>query len=204
MEVGLEDYRTEVVPDTSDIEGAPHEKKSGVVRFLLDVLETLLLSVLLFAGINAVSARIRVEGSSMQPTLYDGEYLIVNRLAYKLGSPAIGDIIVFHPPRDLSEEYIKRVIGLPGDRVVVSRGKVTVNDQPLDEPYIAAPPAYNGSWTVPANSLFVLGDNRNNSSDSHSWGPVQMDEVIGRAVLVYWPPSRWGFVKHLEVVRAAP
>jgi signal peptidase I len=130
--------------------------------------------------------------------------MIINRLAYKLGAPSIGDIIVFHPPRDLAEEYIKRVIGLPGDRVVVSRGRVTVNDQPLDEPYVAAPPAYSGSWTVPAGSLFVLGDNRNNSSDSHSWGPVRMDEVIGRAVLVYWPPSRWGFVKHIEAVKAAP
>jgi signal peptidase I len=200
----LEEYRTEVMPETSEPVGAPQEKKSGVVRFILDILETLVLSVLLFAGINAVSARIRVEGSSMQPTLNDGEYMIINRLAYKLGSPSIGDIIVFHPPRDLAEEYIKRVIGLPGDRVVVSRGRVIVNDLPLDEPYIAAPPAYEGSWTVPSGSLFVLGDNRNNSSDSHSWGSVKVDEVIGRAVFVYWPPSRVGFVKHLDVVKAAP
>jgi signal peptidase I len=200
----LEDYHTEVMPDTSEPEGTPQEKKSGVVRFIMDILETLVLSVLLFAGINAISARIRVEGSSMQPTLNDGEYMIINRLAYKLGSPTIGDIIVFHPPRDLAEEYIKRVIGLPGDRVVVSRGRVIVNDQPLDEPYIAAPPAYEGSWKVPSGSLFVLGDNRNNSSDSHSWGPVRIDEVIGRAVFVYWPPARVGFVKTLELVKAAP
>jgi signal peptidase I len=183
---------------------APQEKKPGVVRFILDIVETLVLSVLLFAGINAISARIRVEGSSMLPTLTDGEYMIINRLAYKLGTPSIGDIIVFHPPRDLGEEYIKRVIGLPGDEVVVSHGRVTVNDQILDEPYIASPPAYQGSWTVPEGSLFVLGDNRNNSSDSHSWGPVQMDEIIGRAVFVYWPPSQWGLVKHAEDVKAAP
>ncbi len=200
----MEDYRTEVIPDTSEPMGAPQERKSGAVRFILDILETLVLSVLLFAGINAVSARIRVEGSSMLPSLSDGEYMIINRLAYKLGSPSVGDIIVFHPPRDLAEEYIKRVIGLPGDRVVVSRGRVTVNDQLLDEPYIASPPAYQGSWTVPAGSLFVLGDNRNNSSDSHSWGSIQMDEVIGRAVFVYWPPSRWGLVKHAVDVKAAP
>ena len=181
--------RTESIPEQS----TPQDEKHGSRRFFIDVLETLLLALLLFLGINTVSARIRVEGSSMEPTLHNGEFLIVNRLAYRFGSPKIGDVVVFHPPSDLEQEYIKRVIALPGDRVEISNGKVIVNGRALNEPYIAARPNYNYPLTlVPPGSLFVLGDNRNNSSDSHSWGPAPLNEVVGKAVFVYWPPSRWG------------
>jgi signal peptidase I len=81
---------------------------------------------------------------------------------------------------------------------------VYVNDQPLDEPYIASAPAYNSNWEVPEDSLFVLGDNRNNSSDSHNWGPVPMGYVVGKAMFVYWPPEEWGTIDHLEPAKAAP
>ena len=166
----------------------------GLLRFFLDVLETIVLSIILFAGINAVSARIRVDGSSMEPTLHNNEFIIINKLAYKFGKPEIGDVIVFHFPRDPGQEYIKRVIGLPGNRVAVKDGRVYVNDQPLSENYIAAPPAYQNNWEVPANTLFVLGDNRNNSSDSHNWGPVPMSYVVGKAFFVYWPLETWGLI----------
>lgn len=183
---------TEIIPEQI----TPQSEKHSSRRFLVDVIETLLLALLLFLGINTLSARIRVEGSSMEPTLHNGEFLIVNKLAYKLGSPMIGDVVVFHPPRDLEQEYIKRVIGLPGDTVVVSNGKVTINGKALNEPYIAAPPNYQLKPTlVPEGTLFVLGDNRNNSSDSHSWGPAPMNEVIGKAVFIYWPPTSWGLVE---------
>lgn len=185
---------TEITPE----QVTPQSEKHGSRRFLIDVIETLLLALLLFLGINTLSARIRVEGSSMEPTLHNGEFLIVNKLAYKLGSPQIGDVVVFHPPRDLQQEYIKRVIGLPGDSVAVLNGQVSINGKVLNEPYIAAPPNYQLRPTVvPEGSLFVLGDNRNNSSDSHSWGPAPMIEVIGKAVFVYWPPSSWGPVEHV-------
>jgi signal peptidase I len=185
----LDGLRTESIPEQS----TPQDEKHGSRRFIIDVLETLLLALLLFLGINTVSARIRVEGSSMEPTLHNGEFLIVNRLAYRLGSPKIGDVVVFHPPSDLEQEYIKRVIALPGDRVEISNGKVIVNGQALNEPYIAAHPNYNYPLTVvPPGSLFVLGDNRNNSSDSHSWGPAPLNEVVGKAIFVYWPPASWG------------
>jgi signal peptidase I len=180
------------------------KQKSGFWRFLLDVIETVVLSVLLFAGINTVSARIRVDGFSMEPTLRNGEFVIVNKLTYKLGSPSIGDVIVFHYPRDPSQEYIKRVIGLPGDEVKVSGGQVFVNGTLLNEPYIASPPRYNSEWKVPDGGLFVLGDNRNNSSDSHNWGAVPMANIIGKALFVYWPPDQWGFIAHPAIASAGP
>ncbi len=181
----------------------PKPKRSGFFRFLVDVLETLVLSVVLFVGINAVSARIRVDGESMVPTLVSGEYVIVSRLSYRLGTPQRGDIIVFHFPRDPKEEYIKRVIGLPGDTVEVKSGQVYINGQLLEENYLDVRINYTGSWRVPADQLFVLGDNRNNSSDSHDWGTVPMNYVVGKAILVYWPPLDWGLVGHVSLATAA-
>lgn len=196
----MNQFHTEVIAEPQD----PRERRSGALRFILDIVETLILSVVLFAVINAVSARIRVDGASMQPTLETGEFVIVNKLAYMLGKVQIGDVIVFHFPRDPEQEYIKRVIGLPGDKVTVQDGIVSVNGQPLDEDYIAAPPAYESTWEVPSDSLFVLGDNRNNSSDSHNWGPVPLDYVVGKAVFVYWPPTRWGMLEEPSTAIAAP
>lgn len=200
METFLESFRTEIYPDPE----APVQRRSSVGRLLIDILETLILSVLLFAVINAISARIRVDGFSMEPTLNSGEFVIVNKLAYKLGDPKLGDVIVFHYPRDPEQEYIKRIIGLPGDHIQVSNGQVYVNNQLIEEPYIAAPPRYETAWTIPENTLFVLGDNRNNSSDSHNWGPVPMENVIGKAFFVYWPPKNWGSIEHVNPASAAP
>ncbi len=176
----------------------PPENRLGFTKLLVDLIETILLAVLLFIGINAVSARIRVDGFSMLPTLQSHQYVLVNRLAYKFSSHQTGDVIVFHYPRDPQQEYIKRVIGLPGDRVLIANGEVKVNGQLISEPYIAAAPLYQTEWTVPEDSLFVLGDNRNNSSDSHNWGPVPIDYVVGKAILVYWPPDDWGMITASE------
>jgi len=177
----------------------PKPKRSGFFRFLVDVLETLLLSVVLFVGINTITARIRVDGDSMDPTLATGEYVIVNRLSYRIGAPQRGDIIVFHFPGNPKEEYITRIIGLPGDELQVKGGQVYINSQLLNEPYLNVKIGYTGSWLVPAGQLFVLGDNRNNSSDSHDWGTVPMDYVVGKAILVYWPPLDWGLVGHVSL-----
>jgi signal peptidase I len=206
MDNEISENNTENTTDAQLIaeQSAPAEKKSGFWRFFLDVVETVVLSVLLFAGINAISARIRVDGFSMEPTLQNGEFVIVNKLAYKLGSPTIGDVIVFHYPRDPSQEYIKRIMGLAGDQVKVSSGQVYVDGKQLDEPYIASPARYNGEWVVPAGGLFVLGDNRNNSSDSHNWGAVPLENIIGKALFVYWPPDQWGFIAHPAVAHSGP
>ncbi len=187
----------------SDLEQS-NGRGSGALRFFLDIVETLLLAALLFLGINAISARVRVDGYSMQPTLHDGEFVLVNKLAYKLGQPHYGDVIVFQFPRNINQEYIKRIIGLPGDHIRIKGGQVIVNEEALNEPYIAAPPTYQSEWTVPEGSLFVLGDNRNNSSDSHNWGPVPTEYVVGKAIFVYWPLEQWGIIDHPAIVSAAP
>ncbi len=200
MEHNLDHFHTETLSESQE----PEEKRSGFMRFVIDIIETLILSIILFAAINAVSARIRVDGASMEPTLQSGEFVIVNKLAYMFGDPSIGDVIVFHFPRDPDQEYIKRVIGLPGDRVEIKGGKVFVNGEILSEDYIAASPVYENVWDIPVDSLFVLGDNRNNSSDSHNWGPVPMEFVIGKATFIYWPPTEWGVLNQPAMASAAP
>ena len=178
--------------------------KPGWKSFIQEVLETLGLAVLLFLVINIISARVRVDGFSMRPTLEDGEFVLINRLAYQFGSFQRGDIIVFRPPMypeadfwrrllglpnisDDYEDYIKRIVALPGDSVKIADGVVSINGQAINEPYIAAPPDYSGKWTVPAGDLFVLGDNRNNSADSHAWGYLPEENVLGKALVIYWP-----------------
>jgi signal peptidase I len=192
----LETTEIETQPQIEPITEPPTDWK----RFLFDILETLVLAVILYFGINAVSARVRVDGFSMKPTLQDGEYILVNKLAYKLGEPQRGDIVVFVFPVDPSEDLIKRVIGLPGDTISVQNGVLSVNGKAVAEPYISAPPAYNGEWPVADGQLFVLGDNRNDSRDSHQWGLLPIENVIGRAVLIYWPPEEWQVIKHINQV----
>lgn len=199
----MQEYFTEPYPDP-DLEN-PKRNKRSIGRLLLDILETALLSVLLFLAINAISARIRIESISMQPTLYEGDFVMVNKLAYKIGSPERGDVIIFHYPPDPDREpYIKRVIGLPGDNVQVQNGTVYINDEPVQEPYISAPPAYTGEWTIPEDTVFVLGDNRNHSSDSHNWGTVPIENVIGKALVVYLPVAHWQILDSDTATAAEP
>jgi signal peptidase I len=196
MEARLETLEQEAAIEKS--EGTRGKTNWG--RFVLDIIETLVLAVVLFVGINMVSARVRVDGFSMRPTLEDGEFVLVNKMSYRFGEVQRGDIIVFHFPLNPSEELIKRVIGLPGDRVTVENNQVSVNGQTLNEPYIAQAPLYSGQWTVEEGYLFVLGDNRNNSNDSKDWGFLPQENVVGKAVLIYWPPPMWSFLEHTEVL----
>ena len=180
-------------------EAKPAEAATNWKRFVLDIVETLVLAVVLFVGINSVSARVRVDGFSMRPTLEDGEFVLVSKLSYKFGEFQRGDIIVFHFPLNPDEELVKRIIGLPGDHVVVKDNQVYVNDRLMNETYIAAAPLYSGDWTVPEGTLFVLGDNRNNSNDSKDWGLLPQENVVGKAILIYWPPPLWKVLDHPEV-----
>lgn len=181
----MEAFRSEITPD---IDPGEETQEGPIIR---EVIETIVLSLVLFFAINMISSRIRVESISMQKTLYAGYQVVVNKLAYKFGDPSRGDVIVFYPPNPSEEPYIKRVIGLPCEEVRVEGGKVYINGIALEEPYIKVSPDYTGDWNVPAGSLFVLGDNRNSSFDSHNWGMVSLDDVIGKAEFVYWPPSAW-------------
>ena len=164
-----------------------------------EIIETLLLTLFIFWLVNTATGRYRVQGHSMLPTLHEGEYLIINKLSYQLDDPGRGDIIVLHYPRDPSREYIKRIIGLPGDQVEVSDGQVQVNGRLLREPYLEGTPTYQTqSWTVPDNHFFVLGDNRNNSSDSRDWSFLPRNEIVGKAWLIYWGVDDWGLVPHYQ------
>jgi len=178
---------------------AEETSQSQWKRFFVDMIETLFLAVVLFVGINAVSARVRVDGFSMRPTLDDGEFVLVSKLSYKFGEFNRGDIIVFHFPLDPQEELIKRIIGLPGDHVHVEGNQLYLNGELMNEDYIAEAPLYSGDWTVAEGFLFVLGDNRNNSNDSKDWGLLPQENVVGKAVLIYWPPPMWGALDHAEV-----
>lgn len=182
-------------PSDSRIETKP---PANPWRLIIDLLETILLGVILYAGINLLSARIRVESISMEPTLRPGDYVMVSKLAYINAMPGRGDVVVFHFPADPAQQYIKRVIGLPGDNVEIREGEVYVNGARLDEPYLKAAPNYSDLWVVPADALFVLGDNRNRSSDSHLWGMVPLENVIGKALIIYWPINRIGAIHGLS------
>jgi len=169
----------------------------GFRSWLQDTLETLLLAAILFLVINMLTGRYQVHGQSMEPSLYDGQYLIASKVAYWLQTPERGDVVVLEPPnRDSSVPYIKRVIGLPGDLVEVRDQRVWVNGIALNEPYTSAPPNYDGNWVVAAGEYLVFGDNRNNSSDSHSWGLLPEDNILGKAFFLYWPPESWGKIPH--------
>jgi signal peptidase I len=162
---------------------------------------TIALSVVLALGIRTFVAEARwIPSESMVPTLQKYDKLIVDKLSYHFTNPQRGDIVVFSPTDnikrdnpDLKDAFIKRVIGLPGEKVEVKGGRVYINDQPLREDYIEAMPEYKyGPVKVPPNSYLVLGDNRNNSYDSHFWGFVPHDKIIGRAIVRFWPPNRIG------------
>jgi len=169
-----------------------------------EVGETIILTLVIFFLIQLVIRNFRVVGTSMVNNLHDGQYLIIDKVSYNpflidtlgFGGPARGDVIVFKPPRNPGDDYVKRVIGLPGEKIQVIKGQVFVNDQLLEEPFQPLP----GSYTMPApvivpeNQVFVLGDNRNNSNDSHNWGPLPIDNIVGRAWLSYWPPDQWGSI----------
>ncbi len=138
---------------------------------------------------------VKVEGTSMMPSLADHERIFVNKFVYRLEPIERGDIVVFRYPRDPSQSYIKRVIGVAGDRIHIDGGQVYVNDQPLDEDYV--PPAYTDvqslqEMVVPAQSYFVLGDHRNMSRDSRDFGPVNQSYIYGKAVFGYWPMDKLG------------
>ncbi len=174
-------------------------------KLVLEIIETLVLAVGLFLLIDAFLARVRVENVSMEPTLMPGDFLLVNKMAYKWGKMQVGDIIVFHYPPDPGTDYIKRLIGLPGDHVQIQNGIVTVNGIALEEPYIAESPEYTYDQIVPEENVFVLGDNRNDSSDSHSWGFVPIKNVVGKAIAVYWPLNAIKTLGHPDMLPdAAP
>lgn len=184
----------------------PEEEPSGwstawaVIR---EVGETIILTLIIFFLIQTVVRNFRVVGTSMLGNLHDGQYLIIDKLSYSylftdllgIGGPQRGDVIVFEPPNRPDDDYVKRIIGLPGETVEVVNGQVIVNGEPLPEPFQPTRGTYSSPpQVVPEGQVYVLGDNRNNSNDSHTWGSLPTENIVGRAWISYWPPERWGVI----------
>ena len=137
----------------------------------------------------------QVSGYSMEPRIDSDEYVLINALAYRLGAPQRGDIVAFKHERSAPTVYLKRIIGIPGDRIAIERGTVNVNGSVLDEPYARRDTRDARAVVVPAGAYYVLGDNRPKSDDSRAWGFVPARDVIGRAIFGVWPPSRIGTLR---------
>jgi len=182
---------------------ATNEGISGLWRQTRENLLILAIALGLALIIRTFVAEPRyIPSDSMIPTLQLGDRLVVEKVSYRFRSPAKGDIVVFEPPSQLQiqgyskdQAFIKRVIGESGQTVSVANGKVYINQKPLTEDYIAEPPNYRWSpHQVPEDQVFVMGDNRNNSNDSHIWGFLPKQNIIGRAWFRFWPLNRIGFV----------
>jgi len=194
-----------------------------------ELIETVVLALLIFLVVRVALQNFRVEGSSMDPVLHNGQYLIVNKAIYTrinlktisrfipfidrgdnpvryiFRRPRRGDVVVFRFPGDPTRDFIKRIVGQPGDTVEIKDGAVYIDGLPLDEPYITNKPTYTyGPTEVPPNQYFVLGDNRNNSYDSHVWGFLPEENIIGQAWLTYWPKDSWGLVLNKNLSPQAP
>lgn len=174
--------------------------------FLLDILQTLILAAAAFVVVYMFLFRpFEVKGESMFPNLHDSQYLITNIISLKLGNPKLGDVIVFKAPNTPEKDFIKRVIGIKGDKVSIKDGQVYLNDKLLDESkYLDdSVKTYGGSFikegqtvTVPDGYFFVLGDNRSYSSDSREWGFVSKKNIIGSSFFIYWPVNGAGVIKN--------
>jgi signal peptidase I len=182
---------TVVVPPTS----SPLRVGSGFGVWLRDLIISLAISAFI---IIFLYQPVKVEGTSMMPSLVDQERIFVNKFVYRLEPIERGDIVVFRYPYDPSKSYIKRVIGMAGDRIRIDGGQVYVNGEALDESYV--PAEYTDARTfpeavVPANSYYVLGDHRSMSDDSRNFGPVNQSFIYGKAVFGYWPVDKLGRVR---------
>jgi signal peptidase I len=169
-------------------------KKSSVMGTLLEIVVIITAAFVIALIVQAFLVKpFTIHQVSMRPTLEEGDRILLNRLAYRFGEPARGDVIVFHSPINADEDLVKRIVGVAGDRISISGGKLYVNGVPQDEPYLLEQ-NFSGEMqemTVPTGRVFVLGDNRNNSGDSRLFGPIATNTVIGKAFVVYWPISHW-------------
>ncbi|MCJ7805132.1 signal peptidase I [Patescibacteria group bacterium] len=176
--------------------------------FFLDIIEVIFMALALFLFIYLLILQPhKIKGASMMPNFPDSEFLLTDKVSYRFGEPKRGDVIVFKAPINENEEFIKRIIGLPGDKVEVKSGKFYVNDKLLDEHAYLDDSVYTSgadfsqegtAVVVPAGKYYVLGDNRPHSSDSRYWGFVTKKEITGRAWLIYWPINKIGIVQKVR------
>lgn len=177
----------------------------GIIDFVMDILETIAFVGSLFIVIYLfIFQPNQVKGVSMEPTFQSGDYIITSKITYKFKKIERGDVVVFNSPKNPDIEYIKRIIGLPGDKIEVRDGKVYLNNQLLSENYIASKTNLwdNGYLKegepifVPENFVFVMGDNRPRSSDSREFGPIPISSIVGTVIFRYFPPQKIGIIKN--------
>ena len=174
------------------------------MRLIRELIETIAFTLLVFLLIRFAAQSFRVDGESMEPGLHTDEFVIVDKVTYLFHAPERGDIVVFHYPLDTSRDFIKRVIGVPGDRVSTTSTGVIVDGQTLHEPYIRVPFNFeSNTWKLGPHQFFVMGDNRDNSLDSRSWGLLDKSYIVGKVEAVYWPVSNWEFINTFPSVFAA-
>lgn len=176
-------------------------------NFFLDLLEVFVTSfaVFLFVYLLVLQPH-KIKGDSMEPNFHDGEFILTNKLVYRFGEPQRGDVIVFKPPVAQEEEYIKRIIGLPGETISIHDGKFYINGKKLVEDYIPNNIPTRGkvflgedqNKTIPQGDYFVVGDNREYSSDSRYWGFITKGDIAGKAWFIYWPIKSIGAIRHGE------
>lgn len=174
-----------------------------IAAFFLDIIQTLVVAAAVFViAYLFLFQPHQVIGNSMEPNFFDKEYILTDKISYRFRQPARGDVIIFKAPPDPEREYIKRAIGLPGERIKIFEGKIYLNGQGLNEAYLltqsfAVPGSFlkeGEEMTIPPSYYFVLGDNRSHSSDSREWGFVSRTSIIGRAFLRYWPIPQVGLL----------
>lgn len=172
--------------------------------FIREFLAVLALAIAIFFLIQAAVQSSVVVFSSMEPNLHSGQRLLISKVVYKFHEPERGDIIVFPNPNNQDEDYIKRIIGLPGETIEIKGGVVYINGLELDEPYIKDPSSRSfEKQEIPENEYFVLGDNRNNSTDSRTGWTVPRESIVGKAWLSTWPPGEWGLAPNYSPVLTA-
>jgi len=192
------------IGDLTDIKPDDEQR---LLSIFMEIVETALLAVVIWLVVNFATARYVVEGVSMEPTFHTGQFLIVDKLTYRFfADPQRGDIIVFDYPGNIDDDYVKRIIGLPGDTVRIQGGEVFVNGELLNETYLDVRTPGTYQEVIPPGYYWVMGDNRTSSSDSRSWGALERKFIIGRAWVSYWPPQDWSIVTHhnYQPVNATP
>jgi signal peptidase I len=181
------------------LEGLPEQEEERVTlrAILREVIETAFMTLVIFLLVRMACQNFRIEGQSMEANLHDGQFLIVNKLVYYVHPPERGDVVVFHAPANPDKDFIKRVIGLPGEEVEMVDGVIYVDGVRLEETYLSDQGQRSwGPQVVGEFEYFVLGDNRNHSADSRSWGMLDGNAIIGKAWVSYWPLQYLGPVPH--------
>jgi len=177
----------------------------GIGQFFLDFIETIVIALAIFVIVyKFLMQPHQVKGNSMFDNFHNGEYVLTNKIAYQLNDPEVGDVVIFEAPKNEDYDYIKRIVGMPGDKIMIKKGKVYINNQLFDEMGYLDSNTYTrtGSYLsegqeiiVASDSYFVIGDNRDHSSDSREWGFVPLENIVGKAWIRYWPLNKMGMIK---------